>query len=101
MTRVALTGTIGAAVLVVALGLFFAIYQQDQDDVGDTAPGSGQSAGTAAPGEGGGSAGDGAQQGGASQTNQAASVQGSGAGPAKPSTDGAATRCSAPRPWPR
>jgi nucleoid-associated protein YgaU len=32
VTRVALTGTIGAAVLVVALGLFFAIYQQDQDD---------------------------------------------------------------------
>jgi LysM repeat protein len=90
VTRVALTGTIGAAVLVVALGLFFAIYQQDQDDAGGTAPGSGQSAGTAAPGEGGGSAGDGAQQGGASQTNQAASVQGSGAGPAKPSADGAA-----------
>ena len=38
MTRVALTGTIGAAVLVVALGLFFAIYQQDQDDSGDAAP---------------------------------------------------------------
>ncbi|HJT12957.1 MAG TPA: LysM peptidoglycan-binding domain-containing protein [Dongiaceae bacterium] len=38
MTRVALTGTIGAAVLVVALGLFFAIYQQDRDDSGDAAP---------------------------------------------------------------
>ena len=38
MTRVALTGTIGAAVLVVALGLFFAIYQQDQDDSGDATP---------------------------------------------------------------
>jgi LysM repeat protein len=38
VTRVALTGTIGAAVLVVALGLFFAIYQQDQDDSGDVAP---------------------------------------------------------------
>jgi nucleoid-associated protein YgaU len=38
VTRVALTGTIGAAVLVVALGLFFAIYQQDQDDSGDAAP---------------------------------------------------------------
>ncbi|HJR21020.1 MAG TPA: LysM peptidoglycan-binding domain-containing protein [Dongiaceae bacterium] len=38
MTRVALTGTIGAAVLVVALGLFFAIYQQDRDDSGDPAP---------------------------------------------------------------
>lgn len=35
MTRVALTGTIGAAVLVVALGLFFVLYQQDQDDAGD------------------------------------------------------------------
>ncbi len=35
MTRVALTGTIGAAVLVVALGLFFVLYQQDQDDSGD------------------------------------------------------------------
>ena len=38
MTRVALTGTIGAAVLVVALGLFFAIYQQDQDDSADAPP---------------------------------------------------------------
>ncbi len=36
MTRVALTGTIGAAVLVVALGLFFVLYQQDQDDSGDS-----------------------------------------------------------------
>ena len=35
MTRVALTGTIGAAVLVVALGLFSVLYQQDQDDAGD------------------------------------------------------------------
>lgn len=90
MTRVALTGTIGAAVLVVALGLFFAIYQQDQDDAGDTAPGSGQSAGTAAPGGGGGSTADSAQQGaGANQTNQTASAQ-SGTGSAKPSTDGTA-----------
>jgi len=38
VTRVALTGTIGAAVLVVALGLFFAIYQQDQDEAGDPVP---------------------------------------------------------------
>ena len=38
MTRVALTGTIGAAVLVAALGLFFAIYQQDQDDTADSPP---------------------------------------------------------------
>ncbi|HEY1385584.1 MAG TPA: Ig-like domain-containing protein [Dongiaceae bacterium] len=50
MTRVALTGTIGAAVLVVALGLFFAIYQQDQDDSGDATPPSGQSAAPATPG---------------------------------------------------
>ncbi|HET6620303.1 MAG TPA: Ig-like domain-containing protein [Dongiaceae bacterium] len=92
MTRVALTGTIGAAVLVVALGLFFAIYQQDQDDAADTAPGSGQSAGTAAPGEGGGEAADSAQQGGETgQANQAANVQGAGAGSTKPSTDGEAT----------
>lgn len=39
MTRVALTGTIGAAVLVVVLGLFFAIYQQDQDDASDPVAG--------------------------------------------------------------
>jgi nucleoid-associated protein YgaU len=44
VTRVALTGTIGAAVLVVALGLFFAIYQ---DEAGDIAPPAGD---TAAPG---------------------------------------------------
>jgi nucleoid-associated protein YgaU len=36
-------------VLVVALGLFFAIYQQDQDDSGDATPPSGQSAAPAAP----------------------------------------------------
>ena len=51
MTRVALTGTIGAAVLVVALGLFFAIYQQDQDDSGDATPPSGQSTPPSAPGD--------------------------------------------------
>jgi LysM repeat protein len=44
VTRVALTGTIGAAVLVVALGLFFAIYQQDQDDSDDAAPAPDQAA---------------------------------------------------------
>ena len=96
MTRVALTGTIGAAVLVVALGLFFAIYQQDQDDAGDAASGSGQSAGTAAPGGGGGSAADSAQQ-GAGAANQAAGVQG-GTGPAKPSTDGSANGGESPPP---
>jgi hypothetical protein len=55
VTRVALTGTIGAAVLVVALGLFFVLYQQDQDEAGDPATTSG-SAGQAqtdgAPAEG-------------------------------------------------
>ncbi|MEZ5830404.1 MAG: LysM peptidoglycan-binding domain-containing protein [Dongiaceae bacterium] len=80
MTRVALTGTIGAAVLVVALGLFFAIYQQDQDDSSD-APASGQTA--AAPGTGSASpaeAGTGASSG---ETTQSASVQGGGAVPAQ------------------
>ena len=48
MTRVALTGTIGAAVLVVALGLFFAIYQQDQDETADSAPAEGTSSEQAA-----------------------------------------------------
>jgi len=50
VTRVALTGTIGAAVLVVALGLFFAIYQQDQDDASDATPAADQPAGNAASG---------------------------------------------------
>ncbi|HKP25545.1 MAG TPA: LysM peptidoglycan-binding domain-containing protein [Dongiaceae bacterium] len=54
MTRVALTGTIGAAVLVVALGLFFAIYQQDQDDSGDAAPAPEQPAAPQASGDSGG-----------------------------------------------
>lgn len=51
MTRVALTGTIGAAVLVVALGLFFAIYQQDQDETADSAPAEGTPAEQAAAGD--------------------------------------------------
>jgi nucleoid-associated protein YgaU len=51
VTRVALTGTIGAAVLVVALGLFFAIYQQDQDDSGDVAPAPDQPAAPQASGD--------------------------------------------------
>lgn len=46
MTRVALTGTIGAAVLVVALGLFFAIYQQDRDDANDPVAGGDQASTT-------------------------------------------------------
>ncbi|HWA47528.1 MAG TPA: Ig-like domain-containing protein [Dongiaceae bacterium] len=53
MTRVALTGTIGAAVLVVALGLFFVLYQQDQDEAGDaTTPESAANSGGQAPAEG-------------------------------------------------
>lgn len=84
MTRVALTGTIGAAVLVVALGLFFAIYQQDQDDAGDAAPASGQPA--AGQGAGTDQAANGAQGGNASgQTTQSASTAGA---PAKPAADG-------------
>lgn len=99
MTRVALTGTIGAAVLVVALGLFFAIYQQDQDDGGDAVPGASQPADTAASGtgadstatgggtQGGDSSGQATQQastGGASGTTAA---NGDGAVPVPPSFD--------------
>jgi nucleoid-associated protein YgaU len=83
VTRVALTGTIGAAVLVVALGLFFAIYQQDQDDSGDPAPASSQ---PGTPESGGDSAANGNQAGTASsQTGESASTEG-GAAPAQPST---------------
>jgi LysM repeat protein len=53
VTRVALTGTIGAAVLVVALGLFFAIYQQDQDEPVDSTPGGNAAAEQAAGGQSG------------------------------------------------
>ena len=88
MTRVALTGTIGAAVLVVALGLFFAIYQQDQDDAGDATPASGQPA--AGQGTGTDSAANSAQGGsGSGQTTQSAST--AGANPAKPAVDGEGT----------
>ena len=80
MTRVALTGTIGAAVLVVALGLFFAIYQQDQDDTGDETPsaaGQPSASGTDKNAVGG--------QGAASdETSQSANGAG-GAAPAQPS----------------
>ncbi len=82
MTRVALTGTIGAAVLVVALGLFFAIYQQDQDDSGDVAPGNQPAdaapSGTAPDSSGGASGGD------AGQPGQTASTEGANGAPAKP-----------------
>lgn len=82
MTRVALTGTIGAAVLVVALGLFFAIYQQDQDDTSDVAPPAGEAA---APGtDSGTSDGQGAATPGAA-SQQSASA-GGGAAPAQPQT---------------
>lgn len=78
MTRVALTGTIGAAVLVVALGLFFAIYQQDQDDVSDAAPPSGDVSAPAPDSTANGSQGDEAS----SQAGQSASTAG-GATPAQ------------------
>jgi len=80
VTRVALTGTIGAAVLVVALGLFFAIYQQDQDDSGDAVPAPGQ---PAAPQANGDSSGQGATT---SQPGQSASTGGA----AQPTTGGEA-----------
>ncbi len=93
MTRVALTGTIGAAVLVVALGLFFAIYQQDQDDSGDAAPASGQPAaapgtGTDATGNGGGNA--------AGQTTQSAGTAGGGTSATQSGTGAADEGASAP-----
>ncbi|WP_162917037.1 LysM peptidoglycan-binding domain-containing protein [Dongia deserti] len=85
MTRVALTGTIGAAVLVVALGLFFAIYQQDQDEGGDTAPPAAQSAAPATESGMSGSQ-DGATEG---QPSQSANTTG-GQAPAQPSSGQAA-----------
>jgi nucleoid-associated protein YgaU len=90
VTRVALTGTIGAAVLVVALGLFFAIYQQDQDDGGDTAAGSGEPAGAAAPDSGAATAQGPAQEGNAAgQASQTATAQGASQSTAKPADQGA------------
>jgi nucleoid-associated protein YgaU len=89
VTRVALTGTIGAAVLVVALGLFFAIYQQDQDDSGDAAPAPEQ---PAAPQADNGSTGQGTPT--APEPNQSASTGGSGA--AQPATSGAAEQAAPP-----
>ncbi|HEY3149898.1 MAG TPA: Ig-like domain-containing protein [Dongiaceae bacterium] len=97
MTRVALTGTVGAAVLVVALGLFFAIYQQDQDDGGDAAPASGQPAGAAAPGGNTDSTANNAQGAGTSgQATQSASTAGGGAAPANPATGGEAGNAPTP-----
>ena len=88
MTRVALTGTIGAAVLVVALGLFFAIYQQDQDDAGDAGPDQNAAAPEADSGTQG-------ADGATGQTDQSASTAGGGAAPAQPSA-GAAPDASPP-----
>jgi nucleoid-associated protein YgaU len=85
VTRVALTGTIGAAVLVVALGLFFAIYQQDQDDSSDAT--SGQPA--AAPGA------DSAGNGG-DQATQSAGTAGGGATATQSGTGAAGEGASAP-----
>ena len=82
MTRVALTGTIGAAVLVVALGLFYAIYQQDQDETGDTAPPAAQPSASGSD-----TSGTGGQGGASNETNQAATGAGGGA-PAQPAAGG-------------
>jgi nucleoid-associated protein YgaU len=73
VTRVALTGTIGAAVLVVALGLFFVLYQQDQDDAGDSAAAP-DSAGQA-PAGGAATAPDATQEGQAGTTAQQPTTQ--------------------------
>lgn len=84
MTRVALTGTIGAAVLVVALGLFFAIYQQDQDDSSDAPPPTGQATAPETDSSAnGGQAGDAADR-----ASQSAGMAG-GAAPAQPPAGGA------------
>jgi nucleoid-associated protein YgaU len=93
VTRVALTGTIGAAVLVVALGLFFAIYQQDQEDGGDAAPASGQ---PAAPGAD--STANGAQGGSNDSGQPTQTANTSGATPANPATGGDAGAGAAPPP---
>ena len=90
MTRVALTGTIGAAVLVVALGLFFAIYQQDQDDSGDATPAPEQPTAPQANGDSTGT--EGAPT--APQQGQSASTGGSGA--AQPATGGEAEQGAPP-----
>ena len=87
MTRVALTGTIGAAVLVVALGLFFAIYQQDQDDSGDATPAPEQ---PAAPENADGSA-TGQGDSTAPQPTQSANTGGTAAQPAPGGDSGQAT----------
>jgi nucleoid-associated protein YgaU len=95
VTRVALTGTIGAAVLVVALGLFFAIYQQDQDDSGDATPPSGQPAASSTPGAGTGSTANNSQRGDASgQPTQSANTGAAAPAPANPATGAQAGNAS-------
>jgi nucleoid-associated protein YgaU len=88
VTRVALTGTIGAAVLVVALGLFFAIYQQDQDDSGDAPeqPATPQANGDSTGGQ------DGTT---VPQPSQSASTAGGG-NAAQPTTGGEAEQAAPP-----
>jgi nucleoid-associated protein YgaU len=86
VTRVALTGTIGAAVLVVALGLFFAIYQ---DESGDIAPPAGD---TAAPGSSSSATGDqeAATGGKAGEAGQSAAGTAGGQAAGQPQTGEAA-----------
>jgi nucleoid-associated protein YgaU len=79
VARVALTGTIGAAVLVVALGMFFAIYQQDQDDSVDVTP-PGEAAPDAGPGT---TSGQGAATG---ESSPQSAGSGGQAAPAQPQT---------------
>ncbi len=88
MTRVALTGTIGAAVLVAALGLFFAIYQQDQDDTADTPP-----AASTAPADQ--AVTGGAATTGSEQTASTQGEQGGGQGTGQGAAQGAATGAEA------
>jgi nucleoid-associated protein YgaU len=92
VTRVALTGTIGAAVLVVALGMFFAIYQQDQDDSADPTPPPGEAA--APDAESGATGGQGATTG---ESGQQSASSGGQVAPAQPQTGDAA---AAPKPIP-
>jgi nucleoid-associated protein YgaU len=92
VTRVALTGTIGAAVLVVALGLFFAIYQDESGDIappaGDTpAPGSSSGAASGQEGTTGGEAGQSAGAAGGQATGQPQSGEAAQTKPIPPSFD--------------
>lgn len=87
MTRVALTGTIGAAVLVVALGLFFVLYQQDQDEAGDTVAAPDSAGQAPAPADGAApAAADGAA--GATDATQSAGTATQGGAEAQPAAPG-------------